>query len=365
MTKNDSVRTALALAVRAGLPVLLWGAPGTGKTSAVVALGRQLDLPVEVVVGSVREPGDFAGLPVVRQEGTWFAPPRWAERLASAGSGLLFLDELTTAPPAVQAAMLRVVLERAVGDLVLPEGVRIVAAANPPDLAADGWELSAPLANRLVHLDWEVSPVDVADGLAHGFPEPDAVRVVPPSRAGVAAAKARVGAFLRVRPELVLAVPGTPERAGRSWPSPRSWEMAAIALAAGEADAAVTDVDAAVAALVIGAVGEAAGFELLSWLRTLDLPDPETLLDDPDAPLPDRADRLHALLGGLVAHVVADGGAAAWERAWTVIGRVSKTTPDVAAASARTLAANRPAGAGLPSALLDLAPILRSAGLMP
>ncbi|MFD2349034.1 AAA family ATPase [Nonomuraea ferruginea] len=98
MTKNDSVRTALALAVRADLPVLLWGAPGTGKTSAVVALGRQLDLPVEVVVGSVREPGDFAGLPVVRQEGTWFAPPRWAERLASAGSGLLFLDELTTAP---------------------------------------------------------------------------------------------------------------------------------------------------------------------------------------------------------------------------------------------------------------------------
>ncbi|WP_150254632.1 VWA-like domain-containing protein [Nocardiopsis deserti] len=131
MTSHSAVRTALALAVRADLPVLLWGAPGTGKTSAVAALGRALELPVEVVVGSVREPSDFSGLPVVRDDGTWFAPPRWAERLAARGLGLLFLDELTTAPPAVQAAMLRVVLERAVGDLDLPEGVRVVAAANP------------------------------------------------------------------------------------------------------------------------------------------------------------------------------------------------------------------------------------------
>ncbi|MEV4102862.1 ATP-binding protein [Nonomuraea sp. NPDC049649] len=361
--KNDTVRTALALAVQADLPVLLWGAPGTGKTSAVVALGRQLGQPVEVVVGSVREPSDFAGLPVVRDQGTWFAPPRWAERLASAGSGLLFLDELTTAPPAVQAAMLRVVLERTVGDLVLPPGVRIVAAANPPGLAADGWELSAPLANRLIHLDWQVSAVDVADGLTHGFPAPDTVRLVPPTSAQVSAAKARVGAFLRIRPELVLAVPGTPEQAGRSWPSPRTWEMAAIALATAEANPSASA--SPLTALIVGAVGEAAGFELLSWLRTLDLPDPEILLRDPATPLPDRADRLHALLGGLVAHVIADGSATAWERAWTVIGRVSTTTPDVAAASARTLAANRPPDANLPPALLDLAPILRSAGFMP
>ena len=43
------------------------------------------------------------------------------------------------------------------GDLALPRGVRIVAAANPPGIAADGWELSAPLVNRLVHLDWRIA----------------------------------------------------------------------------------------------------------------------------------------------------------------------------------------------------------------
>lgn len=362
MTKNETVRSALTLAVRANLPVLLWGAPGTGKTSAVVALAEQLEMPVEVVVGSIREPSDFSGLPVIRNDGTWFAPPRWAERLASAGSGLLFLDELTTAPPAVQAAMLRVVLERTVGDLVLPDGVRIVAAANPPSIAADGWELSAPLANRLVHLDWQVAAVDVAEGFARGFSTAGVARVVAPSSAQIAAAMAQIGAFLRIRPELVLAVPDSPECAGRSWPSPRTWEMAARGIAAGAANAGD---EAAVAALVIGAVGEAAGFEALSWLRTLDLPDPETLLNDPGVRLPERPDHLHALLGAVVAHVVADGSGVSWERAWDVIARVAKTTPDVAATSARALASHRPAGASLPTAMLDIAPILRSAGLMP
>ncbi|MEU6710526.1 MoxR family ATPase [Nonomuraea sp. NPDC046802] len=398
---------ALSVAVAANLPVILWGAPGTGKTSAVLALGARLGLPVEVVVGSIREPSDFAGLPVLRDGETWFAPPRWATRLASAGSGILFLDELTTAPPAVQAAMLRVVLERAVGDLALPPSVRVVAAANPPEQAADGWDLSAPLANRLIHLDWTVSAASVAEGFTSGFAAPPPVRW-DPDPAGPARARALVGAFLRVRPELVLAVP---DGAARGWPSPRTWELAATAVAwtwASEAETSGTRAWASEARtsgtgtwaseartsgtgtwaseagtsgtrawapgagaervraeLVIGAVGEAAGFEFLSWLRDLDLPDPETLLADPAAPLPDRVDRVHAVLGSVVAHVSADGGADSWQRAWTLIGRVARRTPDVAASAARALAVRRPHGAVLPTTVLELAPILRSAGLMP
>ncbi|WP_223167329.1 AAA family ATPase [Nonomuraea sp. SYSU D8015] len=360
---------ALSVAVAANLPVILWGPPGTGKTSAVLALGRRLGLPVEVVVGSIREPSDFAGLPVLRDGGTWLAPPRWAERLAATGTGILFLDELTTAPPAVQAAMLRVVLERTVGDLVLPPSVRIVAAANPPEQAADGWDLSAPLANRLIHLDWKFSAASVAEGFAGGFPVPDPAGWSVPSAAEVGRARALVGAFLRVRPELVLAVPDGPARA---WPSPRTWDLAATALACTTHEPPpVPEVsrsrrERVRAELVVGAVGEAAGFELLSWLRDLDLPDPETLLADPAAaPLPDRVDRMHAVLAAVVAHVTADGGTDTWQRAWTLIARVAGRTPDVAATAARDLAARRPHGAALPTAVLDLAPILRSAGLMP
>ncbi|WP_206061452.1 hypothetical protein [Nonomuraea basaltis] len=63
--------------------------------------------------------------------------------------------------------------------------------------------------------------------------------------------------------------------------------------------------------------------------------------------------------------MAADGGAESWQRAWTLIARVARRTPDVAAGAARALAARRPHGAVLPATVLELAPILRSAGLMP
>ena len=151
MSPSQPAVEALGVAVAARVPVLLWGAPGTGKTSAIRAMAQTMGLPCETVIASIREPSDFAGLPIVVGDGVRFAPPAWARRLAEAGHGLLFLDELSTAPPAVQAALLRVVLERVVGDLTLPDAVAVVAAANPPEQAADGWDLASgvdPLRGR-------------------------------------------------------------------------------------------------------------------------------------------------------------------------------------------------------------------------
>ncbi len=139
-----STVVSLSIAIQARIPVLAWGPPGVGKTATITAVAEALGLPVEVVIASVREPSDFAGLPVIRDDGVRMEPPAWARRLAAAGRGIVFFDEVSTAPPAVQAALLRVVLDRVVGDLALPSGVAIVAAANPPEQAAGGWDLSPP-----------------------------------------------------------------------------------------------------------------------------------------------------------------------------------------------------------------------------
>src|SRR5258708_11689523 len=213
------VTEALALAISAGVPVVLWGSPGTGKTSVGRALAEDLDWPLEVVIGSIREPADFAGMPIVVNGGVRMAPPAWAIRLAESGVGLLFLDELTTSPPAVQAAMLRVVLERVVGDLALPPGVRVVAAANPPEEAAEGWDLAPALANRLVHLDWPVNARAVANGLAVGFPAPALLPSEEPSLTHQVTARAAVAAFLHVLSTLVLHLPKFASLARRRWPT--------------------------------------------------------------------------------------------------------------------------------------------------
>ncbi len=366
MEDQSAVVEALALAVTARVPVLLWGAPGTGKTSVVHALAAALGLPAETVIASIREPSDFAGLPVVsRDEGEAhvdFAPPGWARRLSAAGQGLLFFDEISTAPPAVQAALLRVVLERTVGDLVLPDGVSVVAAANPPEQAASGWELSAPLANRFCHLDWTVDGRLVADGLSGGWPSPPVPDLPDGWDRAVGITRSWVGGFIRVRPTLAVAVPEDAAAGGRAWPSPRTWDMAARLLAA--AEAAGSD-DLVRSLLVRGAVGQGPGIELLTWLVEADLPDPEVVLADPGAfILSERGDRAFAALSSIAAAVAADPTADRWQRGWAVFARASESALDVAAAASRALVRCRPPGAPVPPEIHLFMPLLRDAGLL-
>jgi hypothetical protein len=353
---------ALGVAVAARVPVLLWGAPGTGKTSAIRAMADAMGLPCETVIASIREPSDFAGLPIVVGGEVRFAPPAWARRLAEAGHGLLFLDELSTAPPAVQAALLRVVLERAVGDLTLPDEVAVVAAANPPEQAADGWDLSAPLANRLCHLAWQTDPRAVADGLAGGW-APPVVPLLPEGwQAEEILSRGLVAAFLHVRPVLACAPPADAAAAGRGWPSPRTWEMAARLMAAAGASGAS---DEGRSALIRGAVGDGAGVEFLAWLVEMDLSDPEQVLADPASfHLPERGDRAYAALAAIAAAVAANPTPERWTAGWQVLGLSADAAPDVAAVAARVLARCRPDGAALPAEIHLFAPVLRDAGLL-
>lgn len=357
--RPDIQLEALTLSVAADLPVLLWGEPGIGKTAALTQLAEALDLPLTTVIASVHEPSDFSGLPVVgddpAEQGVPMAPPDWAVRLVRAGKGLLFLDELSTAPPAVQAALLRLVLERRIGALRLPPGVRIVAAANPRSSAADGWELSAPLANRFVHLQWTHDHEVVVRGLGGTWPRATLPRLDPEKLPeAVDFARRAVCGLLTGRPKLVHQLPGNETRRGGAWPSPRSWEMAmgliAFATAAGSSREVLS-------LLVRGTVGDGPGLELLASVDRMDLPDPEIFLADPTAgELPERGDLRQAVLDGVVAAVRNRPDRARWDAAWALLVRALETgAPDLVVVPATTLASLRREDWDVPASIEQLA----------
>jgi len=359
----DAVRNALAVAVQAGQPVLLWGGPGEGKSRLVESVAEQLGRPCEVVVGSVREASDFAGLPVVEHGSVSFAPPRWATRCVERPDTVVFLDELTTAAPSVQAAMLRVVLEREVGDLRLPPTVTFVAAANPPELSAGGDDLSAPLANRFCHLDWEADPAGWSTGMLRGW----APRPVPVVPAAFAAHRDRwraiVVGFIRSRPATLRQVPTDVVGQGRAWPSPRTWDRAHVVAAAADAAGAGRDV---IRLLVAGLLGQGPAIELLRFADELDLPDPELLLAEPDLlPTNGRVDLLLAALAGVTAAVAGDLSLDRWEAAWRVLSVACDAgRADVAAMSATALVELRLDDWPAPRAAAAFAPMLRAAELV-
>lgn len=371
--RHTDTCTALGVALLADVPVILWGPPGQGKSSVVQELARGLDAHLETVIASIREPSDFAGLPVVDPvtRTASLAAPSWAVRLRDAvveegRLGIQFYDEVSTAPPATQAALLRPILEGVVGDLRLPEGVRTVAAANPPDVAADGWDLAPPVANRFVHLSWELDADTVREGFSTGWP---AVAVPAVDDSEVAALLTRtlalVGVFLGSRPELVTQLPRSSEEAGRAFPTPRSWEMAArlhaFARAAGANSTVVT-------MLVAGTVGISAGGMFLNYLRELDLPDPETLLADPDSYVVDRrrTDRTYAVAASVWAATAARNTPERWVNCGTVLAAIADAgSADIAFSHGRRWAAARPSGA-MPTERIvrGLAPILRELDLL-
>ncbi|AEV85927.1 ATPase AAA [Actinoplanes sp. SE50] len=357
--RPDIQLEALTLAVAADLPVLLWGEPGIGKTAALHQLAASLDLPLTTVIASVHEPTDFSGLPVIgadpATQGVPMAPPDWAVRLANSGRGLLFLDELSTAPPAVQAALLRLVLERRVGALTLPPGVRIVAAANPRGSAADGWELSAPLANRFVHLQWTFDHEVVVRGLGGTWPRAALPRLDRARLAqAVTYARKAVTDLLTVRPKLVHQIPQSESKRGGAWPSPRTWDMAVRLIAFGMAAGTSREV---LSMLVRGVVGDGPGLELLATLDRMDLPDPEALLADPvGAVLPERGDLRQAVLDGVVEAVRRNPDRDRWDAAWAVLVKALATgAPDLLVVPAGNLAELRRDDWPLPAGIEQLA----------
>ncbi len=151
-------RKALLTAFKVKRPVFLWGPPGIGKSEVVASITEELGgLMIDLRMAQM-EPTDIRGIPYFNKEKglmDW-APPIDLpdEELASKYPIIvLFLDEMNSAPPAVQAAGYQLVLNRQVGRYKLPDNVVIVAAGNRDSDKGVTYRMPMPLANRFIHLE--------------------------------------------------------------------------------------------------------------------------------------------------------------------------------------------------------------------
>lgn len=341
---SDKAIRPIAIAVQAGVPVVAIGAPGVGKTTAINAMAQALGLPCETIIASLREPSDYAGLPIVTEQGVKLSPPAWAVRLANAGKGIAFHDEISTAAPAVQAALLRVIHENVVGDLRLPTTIAHVAAMNPPEQAAGGWELSAPLANRFCHINWQANSQEWIDGMLRGFPTPSVPRVPEGWESGIPETRTLVASFVAHKPTHLLVVPKTDAECGKPWPSPRSWYMASRLWAAAQAAKCGKDV---IAPLISGCVGDGMALEILNWVEAMDLPNPEDLLKEPGKfKTPERGDIAYTILASVATAVCQNMSKPRYVAALEIFSKAASDGKKDYAASAVRMLAEQGAKAG-------------------
>ena len=174
-----SVKRAIAGALKLRRPAFIWGPPGIGKSDLVAQIGKEAGREVIDVRLALWEPTDIKGIPYYNadQGKMVWAPP--AELPVDPDSkAIIFLDELNSAPPAVQAAAYQLVLSRRVGTYELPEGVDIVAAGNRDGDRGVTYRMPAPLANRFIHVEAKVDFNDWQDWATANNIHPEVVGYV-------------------------------------------------------------------------------------------------------------------------------------------------------------------------------------------
>ena len=151
-------RKAILTAFKAKRPVFLWGPPGIGKSEVVEEITNELSGAMIDLRMAQMEPTDIRGIPYFNKE---INKMDWAEPVDLPSEEfaknfpivVLFLDEMNSAPPAVQAAGYQLILNRRVGKYKLPDNVVIVAAGNRDSDKGVTYRMPMPLANRFIHIE--------------------------------------------------------------------------------------------------------------------------------------------------------------------------------------------------------------------
>lgn len=263
-TKELKVNLEKIVSSNVKTSVMIWGAPGLGKSSVIKDIAEENQLELVDVRLSQLAPTDLRGLPFVNSGVSHYAPPSFLPSDPDS-RGIIFLDELNTAAPAMQAIAQQLLLDRQIGEYYLPSGWFIWAAGNRVEDRAAVNMMPAPVANRMLHFSIEA---DLDSWKEYAY------------QAGVSE---RIIAFLNFKPLLLHHF----DKISPAWPSPRSWEFASTLLSIGGD--------------IKHAVGEGVEVEFTAFERVYSsLPDIEKIFDGEDIECPSDPSILYALCSAFV-----------------------------------------------------------------
>ena len=254
----NATKKAIARAFKKQRPIFIWGAPGIGKSDIVQQIGNDMSALVIDIRLSLWEPTDIKGIPyyAANDNTMKWAPPVELpdEKLAKKHKHIiLFLDEMNSAAPAVQAAAYQLILNRRVGTYKLPDNVLIVAAGNREADKGVVYRMPAPLANRFVHLEMKVDFDDWFSWATDNKIHTDVV-----------------GYLNFAKKDLYDFDPKSPSR---SFATPRSWSFVSELLEDDDDENTTTD-------LVSGAIGEGLAVKFMAHRKVASkLPDPTAILN--------------------------------------------------------------------------------------
>lgn len=252
------------------VPVFLWGPPGIGKSSIVAQIAKEKEIGFIDLRLSLLDPTDLRGIPFfdAKNEAAIWAPASFLPD-GSQKEGILFLDELNTAAPMVQASAYQLILDRKIGEYTLPEGWAIIAAGNRESDRGVVFRMAAPLSNRFIHLEMESSVEDW--------------KVWATDR-GI---DASIIGFIAYRPDALFTF--DTQNDSRSFATPRTWEYVNEVISSEPEDDLLMP-------LISGAIGEELAAAFLGFRVVAgELPDIDSIMEGKCSDVPGEPSALHML----------------------------------------------------------------------
>jgi AAA domain (dynein-related subfamily) len=249
-------------------PLFIWGQPGIGKSDLVAEVARNENRPLIDIRLPLMEPTDIRGIPylaevkVYDKDGNLVRDERdvpltekvfrWSNPsdlpTDDDSRALVFFDEMSAAPPSVQAATYQIILNRRIGNYQLPDNVAIIAAGNRVKDKGVAYNMPMPLANRFTHLTLEVDAEDWKEWAALNRIHKDVV------------------GYISFQPGDLNSF--NPSAEGYAFATPRSWYFTSELLQDRASDGTVTDTglpNDVLGDMIKGTIGEGIGIKFITY----------------------------------------------------------------------------------------------------